>query len=948
MSEKVKTILGKVGFSPKGVYSAETGYQRLDVVSHEGSSYIVLKDGIKGITPTDDSVNYMLVASKGDKGDAFTFEDFTEEQLELLKGEKGEPFEYDDFTSEQINALKKPAEDAALEALNAAQGAKNLPKIQDGTWWVYDIEQKEYMDSGFPATGKSPKIQNGTWWTYNDETGEYVDTGQSTSSDYQLTKEKVEGVLTGEITSHNHASQLAEALTGYVQKVAGKDLSTNDFTDLLKQKLEGLQNYDDTALQEAVGGKVDFTAFYETLGSYLAKNELTASARANGVAFYKSRVSGALPFFSIVNGKYIGFIPYGENTDQVMPFINLKTVNGQSILGEGDVEALDESQQAKLNQLNIVPTLDHEPGETDLSFTDQYGTHQFQIGDLVRVADEESETGYAFFQLYDITAEDKAVWDKAGSGGGEITGETLLLTLKSNQGEDTALNGLVIHVKYGDNDTSLTWQGSGLSVAIPVNMTYQIIYPEAEGYLKPENVEFIALAGSTRTVEASYKTEVVTVTVSADDGSSVNGQQLTVGEKQYNYTGSPVSVKIPFGTEYAVSVNTKQGYTSPSEQSFTASQATRAVTMEYALILVNVIHIDQTIADPATRVTGDTNGDIIQWIRQNSHRVLAKKTAEGETAYCRLKDDDGTKYHDGSAAQLNGNEGDVFVKFPTFYYKGTEGDEIDMFFAKERIDDSYVEWDSNTLIGVYEGYINGNKAYSRSGVDSTGSVSQANWKTYARARGEGYQLVDWQMHCVLGSLYYAMYGNTDCQSSIGKGTNAYTKSTGGTDALGMEDTVAGGNGDNGSINFWGLENWWGNKYEWMDDYDNPAGQLTATVNDPENGGTRQLPFVNFGGWYVKKMKFGKYLDLVNTAADSERGTDSTFYCDYQWWPSSTSSNPRVLCRSCSYSVTHGGVACADASYASSYTYTAYGSRLSFRGVSREAESVEAFKALPVL
>ena len=46
---------------------------------------------------------------KGEKGDAFTFEDFTPEQLELLrghKGERGEPFVYEDFTPEQLEQLK--------------------------------------------------------------------------------------------------------------------------------------------------------------------------------------------------------------------------------------------------------------------------------------------------------------------------------------------------------------------------------------------------------------------------------------------------------------------------------------------------------------------------------------------------------------------------------------------------------------------------------------------------------------------------------------------------------------------------------------------------------------------------------------------------------------------------------------------------------------------------
>lgn len=365
---------------------------------------------------------------------------------------------------------------------------------------------------------------------------------------------------------------------------------------------------------------------------------------------------------------------------------------------------------------------------------------------------------------------------------------------------------------------------------------------------------------------------------------------------------------------------------------------------------VNKIIIDQTNDDPMTRVSGDVNGDIIQYIRNNSHRVLAKKISEGEVIYAVLDDTDSTKYADGTSANLTGAEGDVFVKLPKFYYKGTEGDIVNLFFASEKLDDDYIEWDDNILIGVYEGYASSEeKAYSRSGMDSTGSVSQENWKQYARNRGEGYQIVDWQMHCVMGCLYYAMYGNTNCQAEIGVGTNSYSKNTGGTNDLGMEDTKASINGNSQSINFWGLENWWGNKYEWIDDYVNPANTLTATVNDPVNGGTRNLsiPSSGYTGYYVKKMKFGRYCDLVATNDDPKNGTDSTGYADYQWWPNSTSSSFRVVRRSFNNSYTSGGVAFAYANGVSSVASAPHGSRLAFRGVATEAESVEAFKQIPV-
>lgn len=48
---------------------------------------------------------------RGPKGDPFTYEDFTPEQLESLKGPKGDPFTYDDFTAEQLEQLKGPKGD---------------------------------------------------------------------------------------------------------------------------------------------------------------------------------------------------------------------------------------------------------------------------------------------------------------------------------------------------------------------------------------------------------------------------------------------------------------------------------------------------------------------------------------------------------------------------------------------------------------------------------------------------------------------------------------------------------------------------------------------------------------------------------------------------------------------------------------------------------------------
>ena len=108
-----------------------------------------------------------------------------------------------------------------------------------------------------------------------------------------------------------------------------------------------------------------------------------------------------------------------------------------------------------------------------------------------------------------------------------------------------------------------------------------------------------------------------------------------------------------------------------------------------------------------------------------------------------------------------------------------------------------------------------------------------------------------------------------------------------------------------------------------------------------------MPVFDYGGYYLKKMKFGRYLDLIATTDDPKNGSDTVGYCDYQWWPGSTNSEPRVVQRSNNNSNTVGGVACAFANYRASYTSSNSGSRLAFRGSLVEVENVSAFKAITI-
>ena len=391
---------------------------------------------------------------------------------------------------------------------------------------------------------------------------------------------------------------------------------------------------------------------------------------------------------------------------------------------------------------------------------------------------------------------------------------------------------------------------------------------------------------------------------------------------------------------------------------------------------IDYIYIDENIADPFTRVYGDVNGLVIQWIRKNSHRFLGKRTADGVMTVCQLDDSNSNLYaDDGSTAVLTGSEGDVWMWMPTFW---TETTEVApklwrIGFSKESKGTGWKEWKNDNLLAVFKAATAQDKdghagssddgygiLRSISGATIQRSVSQANFKLKARNKGTGYSLILWEQHCIMAVLYYAMYGNTDCQATLGNGKG--TATTGVHDADGMKDSTNLA-GQNEVPNFWGIEGFWGGFYENVDNVEvNPM----HTVTDPETGTETEEPML--GIWritkadgttrdvqgtvvpegettfntYPQNLVLGDNLDIIPRGVQ-EAGSSSTYYCDRV---NINNDGSRVVRRSINGSNASGGVACASTTNDASYTSASVGSRLAFRGQIVKAESVADFKSAP--
>ena len=368
------------------------------------------------------------------------------------------------------------------------------------------------------------------------------------------------------------------------------------------------------------------------------------------------------------------------------------------------------------------------------------------------------------------------------------------------------------------------------------------------------------------------------------------------------------------------------------------------------------------ISDPSTLITSETsfNGEtidntkfgyeaeptenVISWIRANSHVYVGKlemndATGRHEMYLRQLDDTNYNKFVDGTDASAYisdvGNEGwDVFLKLPKFWYLCEEDDKGLLMRFRDTEHPNYHVWDESQLIGVYESYVENNGCRSISGKVSTGDVTQPNFKTYSRnrnnnktlANGGGYRLVTFEMHSMMTWLFYGYYGNANSQAVCGSGTSTSDKVTGTRDTMGIAEDTNSTNGNQGSIKFWGLENWWGNKAEWMDNLQTIDGAGKAKIMNFDGTTRLEETFHNTGGNCITAYKLtSEGLLVIDTTTND--GTYYTYYCDGFW----LSGSGCVSGRSSLSADPYGGVGCLYIIDRPSNAYPHTGSRLAYCG-----------------
>lgn len=251
---------------------------------------------------------------------------------------------------------------------------------------------------------------------------------------------------------------------------------------------------------------------------------------------------------------------------------------------------------------------------------------------------------------------------------------------------------------------------------------------------------------------------------------------------------------------------------------------------------------------------------------------------------------------DGTAATINSTTaGDVMVEVPKIGYRIYADASYLYVKITDRPNDPdycYLAHSLNSIndcdkiyYGAYLAYEASEKLYSISGATPSMAGTLTNYRTYAQARGTGYQLLSFYPWTLLQCLYLIMYKSLDGQTALGLGCtgNVVTAKlpTGGTNTKGScwgEATGA------LQMCFLNIEDFWGNLSQWVEGaYTSNTYTLLTAYKDFNDTGSN-YPYSQALGFSELTSGFAVSAQGTNNSGfvcKTIGGSGTTYYCDQQ-------------------------------------------------------------------
>ena len=385
----------------------------------------------------------------------------------------------------------------------------------------------------------------------------------------------------------------------------------------------------------------------------------------------------------------------------------------------------------------------------------------------------------------------------------------------------------------------------------------------------------------------------------------------------------------------------------------------------YYKTLVDTSNLEDTLAywyennenaSSTTCLTGG-NRNVIESLRSKFKRCIAKPYGDDAALISYCNEENSANWPDGSAIDIDlSRKENRMVYFPKYYHKTVERSPgiWRTYISEQQIDSDYIE-EPEMLLSTFEAYTNTDGTLmSVWGVASTASQTMATFISQAKSNGPLWSIGDYRSHATIARMFCAYYKTTNISTSnsaipCSGGTKRYNYGvTGATITLGNRDGKKATTNDTSyySTNFLGLEDCYYSKWEFVQGINILKGKYVVydggsfpdkDVAELEAAGATNIRVVGYepnpaataayNGW-TKAVAQGKYGDVVPTA---HGGSETTYYSDYSWF---NPTGNRIFLRSgASDCGSRCGVfvATANAASASSTSWAYLGARLAFYG-----------------
>ncbi len=275
------------------------------------------------------------------------------------------------------------------------------------------------------------------------------------------------------------------------------------------------------------------------------------------------------------------------------------------------------------------------------------------------------------------------------------------------------------------------------------------------------------------------------------------------------------------------------------------------------------------------------------WLFKNIRPCMLKN---GIVQYY-LDPNDFSKKADGSTADItSGNDGDVMIEIPLFYYKFQNGCKFSLsppdntYCANAFLSETGVIQQA-MYVSAYEGVIIGGKLRSLSGAKISRDHTLSSWRSYATANGAGYQQQEWSKRTLLQALFVMLFGGLDSQALLGKGRTSATGVMETTGTMNQKGMFWGSQDGTSGVKFLGIENFWGNINKACDGIEFTSDDFSYRIHAPYgskyDGYVTPAYRVTADDWIAGMTMSNQYGMLPSDLPIRE---ELGYYCDRFYWP----------------------------------------------------------------